>query len=488
MATKVLLKNREITTLPMIPMRGVVVFPDTVNHFDVSRKRSINAIEQAMKNRTPIFLLTQRDVAVDEPQIDDMFRYGVVADVKQILRITDDIIKVLVNCNYRAKIIGLSSDDEFYYAQIAKAPIHRLRPDDKNDAEALVRTIREQLDDYMEHYPKISGEIIMSAYASTDPSKLVEFLAFNLNFDYAAKQRILSESSVIKRLQLLLEALVKENNVLNIEREINDKVQESIDKNQREYYLREQIRTISTELGDTTDTLTEADEYRKKITALPLEDTYKTKLQKEVERLVQTPANSQESAVIRTYLDTVVELPWSVCSDDNFDLKNAEKILDRDHFGLEKVKERILEFLAVRSLTGNFGAQIICLVGPPGVGKTSIARSVAECMNRKFVRMSLGGIKDESEIRGHRRTYVASMPGRIIASIEQAGTSNPVILLDEIDKLGNDFRGDPASALLEVLDPEQNNSFRDHFLDLPYDLSKVLFLTTANDRGAIPGP
>ena len=489
MISKININRKNLTTRPLVAMRGVVVFPDTVNHFDVGRKRSIAAIEEAMKTYTPVFLIAQRDVAVDEPGKDDLYKYGVVAEVQQVLRLSDSFIKVLVNCKYRARLVAVHDDKPYLEAELMRAPARSLRESDKEEAEALVRAIREQLDGYIEHYPKLSEDIVSTAFSSGSPAKLAEYLAFNLNLEFTDKQAILETSGVIPRLELLHSILVRENNVLDIEKDINEKVQESIDQNQREYYLREQIKVISGELGDgSADTLTDAEDYRAKIEALPLAEEHKKRLRKEVERMIQTPPQSQESAVIRGYLDTVTGLPWGVYTDDVCDINEAKKILDRDHYGLEKVKERIIEHLAVRSLTGDVGGQILCLVGPPGVGKTSIGRSVAECMNRKFVRMSLGGIKDESEIRGHRRTYVGSMPGRIISAIDQAGVSNPLILLDEVDKLSNDYRGDPSSALLEVLDPEQNNSFRDLFLDVPYDLSRVMFLTTANDRSSIPLP
>ncbi len=488
MITKINVKPKSAITLPLVAMRGVVVFPNTINHFDVGRAKSIAAIEYAVKTSTPVFLLTQRDTAVEEPTREDMFRYGVVAEVQQVLRLSDSYIKVLVHCGYRARCVDVHDGEAFYTADIAKAPVRALKPAEVDSADALMRSLREQLDAYVEHYPKLSSDVVAGVYAIHEPDHYAEFLGCNLPLEYEDKQAILDKSSVLDRLQLLLETIVRENKVLDIEHDINEKVQESIDQNQREYYLREQIKVISNELGDSADTMTEADEYRKKIDALPLEPEYKKKLRKEVDRLLQTASNSQEYSVIHTYLDTVVDLPWNVFSKDTYDIAKAQRILERDHYGLEKVKERILEYLAVRSLTDDLGGQILCLVGPPGVGKTSIARSIAECMNRKFVRMSLGGIKDESEIRGHRRTYVGAMPGRIISAIDQAGTSNPLILLDEVDKLSNDYRGDPASALLEVLDPEQNSTFRDLFLDLPYNLSKVMFITTANDLNAIPGP
>lgn len=489
MSAKVTLKSDNMLTVPVVAMRGTVLFPNTVNHFDVGRKKSVLAIEYAMKTRTPVLLIAQRDTAVEEPQKDDLYRYGVVAEIQQVLRLAENYVKVIVSCRYRARLIDFHSSEEKYYtATIMRANVRPLKDIELDGADAIVRTIRDQLDEYIEYFPRLANDIVMEGFSERDPAKLVEYLTHNLNLDFAIKQDILEESNTMKRLIRLYNALIKENNILNIERDITNKVQESIDQNQREYYLREQIKVISDELGEGGDTVTEAEEYRKKVKDLPLEAAYIKKLLKEVERLVQTPSNSQEAAVIRTYLDTVTELPWNVFTKDSFNLKNAQRILDRDHYGLTKVKERIVEFLAVRSLTENMNSQIICLVGPPGVGKTSIARSIAECMKRKFVRMSLGGVRDESEIRGHRRTYVGSMPGRIINAIDHAGSANPLILLDEIDKLGNDYRGDPASALLEVLDPEQNNSFRDHFLDLPFDLSKVLFITTANDPSSIPAP
>ncbi len=488
MASKINIRPKNAMALPLVAMRGVVVYPETVNHFDVGRRKSVLAIEQALKTDTPVFLVTQRDSTVNDPEKADLFQYGVVAQVQQVLRLTENFIKVLVRCEGRARLIDVQEADGYCVAQVIKAPVRRLKEADQNASDALMRAVREQLDSYIEHFPKMASDIVANAYSTDDPAVFVEYIAYNLPIDFKDKQAILDRSSVLDRLKLILEILVRENNVLSIEHDINEKVQESIDQNQREYYLREQLRVLSTELGDTADTVTEADDYRKKIAALPLEPEYLRKLEKEVDRLVQTPGNSQEAAVIRTYLDTVTGLPWTVFSSDNFNLNRAQKILNRDHYGLEKVKERILEYLAVRSLTDNIGSQILCFVGPPGVGKTSIARSIAESMGRKFVRMSLGGIKDESEIRGHRRTYVGAMPGRVISAIDQAGTSNPLILLDEVDKLGNDYRGDPASALLEVLDPEQNATFRDLFLDLPYNLSKVMFITTANDLSTIPAP
>lgn len=488
MAAKVSINSNNMVNMPLVAMRGVVVFPDTINHFDVGRYRSVNAIEYAMRNRVPVFLVAQRDISVETPNKTDLNRYGVVSEVQQVIRISENYIKVLVECKYRARLMDFHDDDTFCTADIMRANVRGARTEDADTVDARVRAIREQLEVYVEHYPNIADDIVLKVFSGVDANRLAEYLAFNLNIDFTDKQSVLDASNTLKRLELIHNILVRENNVLKLEKDINDKVQEAMDQNQREYYLREQIRVISTELGEGGDVTTDAEEYRQKIKALPLEKDYITKLLREVERLVQTPANSQESAVIRSYLDTVVDLPWGIYTEDDFDIAHAAAVLDQDHYGLKKVKDRILEYLAVRKMTAKTDGSIICLVGPPGVGKTSIASSVAKAVGRKFVRMSLGGVKDESEIRGHRRTYVASMPGRIISAIDQAKTSNPLLLMDEIDKLGNDFRGDPASALLEVLDPEQNATFHDHFLDVPYDLSKVMFITTANDASEIPAP
>jgi len=488
MIAKVSQHAAELETLPVIPMRGMMVFPDTVNHFDVGRPKTIAAIDSALKSGGKVFIVAQRDITVDEPDASDLYRYGVVAEVKQALKFSDNFLKVLVECGHRAKLMQLYRDKEYLYADVIDAPVKSLKASDMDNADALVRSIRDQLDSYMDFFPKLANDVMLEAFGNKSYNKFLETIANNLPFDYAEKQKILEEQDIIKRLQLLLSIMIRENNVLDIEKEISDKVHDQMDKNQREYYLREQMKVIATELGDNPDIADEGMEYREKIRALPIEPENIKKLEKEVDRLMQMPGNSQEASVIRTYLDTVIDLPWNTSTTDKFNLAAAQKILDREHYGLEKVKERILEYIAVRSLTDKINAQIICLVGPPGVGKTSIAKAVAECLGRKFVRMSLGGVRDEAEIRGHRRTYVASMPGRIINAIQQAGTNNPLVLLDEIDKLGNDFRGDPASALLEVLDPEQNKTFRDHFIDMPFDLSKVMFITTANNESTIPEP
>ncbi len=488
MATRINIASKNIITLPVVAMRGFVAFPNNQTNFDVGRSQSKNAVEYAVANSSQVFLVAQKDILVDAPLQNDLYTYGVVAEVQQILRISENYAKVLSKCLYRARMIDFHPEGEYYTAELIRSDVKHLKEQEYEPAEAMMRLIRDELTSYMEHFPRLAADIMLNALSITNPARFAEYLAFSLNLPVKDKQAVLDCSETPKRLDILLDSIIQENRVLNIEQDINDKVQESMDQNQREYYLREQMRVISSELGDTVDSVTEADEYRSRIKALPLDDDNKKKLYKEVDRFLQTPSNSQESAVIRSYLDTVLDLPWSAFSEDSYDIKRAEKILNRDHYGLEKVKERILEYLAVKHFSPNPGAQILCLVGPPGVGKTSIAHSIAECIGRKFVRMSLGGVHDESEIRGHRRTYVASMPGRIISAIQQANTSNPVILLDEIDKLGNDYKGDPSSALLEVLDPEQNATFKDNFLDVPYDLSKVMFITTANNASAIPGP
>ena len=486
MLAKISLNKDSVTDIPMLAMRDVVVFPDTVNHFDVSRESSRKAIEHCMESGLPIFLVTQIDSSVEEPDIHDVYRYGVVSEVKQVLRVRDGIMKVIVDCKYRARLISLEMLDGMYWAGIHKRDASPVKSSEEENARALARKIREELDVYASFNPRLSNDIIQTANSSISLEKLSEYLAFNLPLETKDKQDILQQTSSFKRLDMLLNIIVKENSVLGLEQEINERVQQNMLNNQREYYLREQMRTISQELGEEYEDASSSSELKNKIYALPLEETYKAKLLKEVDRLAQNPTSSPEYALIDQYLDTVLSLPWNVSTKDNYNIEKARRILERDHYGLKDVKERILEYLAVKSRTNNLNSQIICLVGPPGVGKTSIARSLAECIGRKFARMSLGGVRDEAEIRGHRRTYIGAMPGRIIASIQQSGTNNPLILMDEIDKLGSDYKGDPSSALLEALDPEQNSSFMDHYIDVPFDLSNILFITTANDINAIP--
>lgn len=489
MIKKISVASKPRPEMPLVAMRGLVLFPGNVAQFDVGRKCSIEAVEWAAKNDSPIFLVSQKDTALETPEKGDLLEYGVVAEIRQVFRISDDFVKVLVACKHRARLRKFNSDNSFYSCTVTRAPYIHISEEDSELADATVRSIRKQLEIYAGFYPKLSPDIMVKAFGLLSREDLTGFLAYNLSLEYEDKQELLICSDSLARLQLLLTVLTRENNLLGLEHEIEEKVKEEIDRNQRDYFLREQMQIIQDELGNSADdTLEEADEYEKKIKELHLETDSEEKLLKETDRLRRMQGNNQEATVIRSYLDYCLDLPWNDESKDNFDLNSARKKLDSDHFGLNKIKERIIELLAVRSATEKMNGQILCFVGPPGVGKTSIAKSIAECMGRKYVRISLGGVKDESEIRGHRRTYLGSMPGRIVTALISAKTKNPLILLDEIDKLGNDYKGDPASALLEALDPEQNFAFNDHFIDIPFDLSRVLFITTANDAGAIPAP
>ncbi len=488
MIAKVNVKNKNVLTMPVIAMRGLVLFPQTINQFDIGRERSIKTVEWALKNDSSVFLCCQRDLTVDDPEYADLYEYGVVANVKQVFRISEDYVKVLVECQYRAKLLSFSKEQPHSTGTLISAAVRGVSARERLKADAYVRSIREQMNEYIEHFPKLSSDVVLTAFGSEDYNKIAETLTYALSFDYDEKQQVLAGNSVIRRLEMLLNILKRENEVLDYEKEIGDKVKDSIDKGQRDYYLREQIRVLSEELGDSDDTTQEADDYIKRIKELRLATDSEEKLVKEAQRLRKMPGSSQEAAVSRSYLDYCLELPWNTVTEDKFDLVAAREKLDADHYGLKDVKDRIIELLAVRSVTEKLNSQILCLVGPPGVGKTSIARSIAECMGRKYVRLSLGGVHDESEIRGHRRTYVGSMPGRIIQAMIYAKSNNPLILLDEVDKLGNDYKGDPASALLEVLDPEQNFDFKDHFIEIPFDLSHVLFITTANDPAGIQAP
>ena len=417
----------------------------------------------------------------------DLYAYGVIAEIKQVLRVSDDLVKVLVEGKTRARLLELN-DGDFLQASVRPVPVRGIGADKRTQTEALVRSLKDCFEEYLSYNPQISKDVIYNIVSSDSPLFLSEYMPANLLLKYEDKQTILNESSLLSRLEKLLMLLRQECQVLEIERDLDDKVNASLDKGQREYYLREQMHIISEELGDSEDTRAEADTYRQKIAALKLDDESTEKLLKECDRLARMQSNSAESGVIRSYLDTCLGLPWHITTEDDLDQAHARRVLDREHYGLQKVKERILELLAVRKLNTEVKGQIVCLVGPPGVGKTSIAHSIADCMGRKFARMSLGGVHDEAEIRGHRRTYIGAMPGRIISAINSAKSSNPVILLDEIDKLAGDYKGDPSSALLEVLDPEQNRTFKDNYLDIPFDLSEVLFITTANDASTIPGP
>ena len=488
MSEKVKVKiTRNVSVLPAIALRGLVVFPNNIVHFEVGRAKSIAAIEAAMHANSSVFLVAQKEMDVEEPTMPDLYGYGVIAEIKQVLRVSDDLVKVLVEGKTRARLLELN-DGDFLQASVRPVPVRGIGADKRTQTEALVRSLKDCFEEYLSYSPQISKDVIYNIVSSDSPLFLSEYMPANLLLKYEDKQTILNESSLLSRLEKLLMLLRQECQVLEIERDLDDKVNASLDKGQREYYLREQMHIISEELGDSEDTRAEADTYRQKIAALKLDDESTEKLLKECDRLARMQSNSAESGVIRSYLDTCLGLPWHITTEDDLDQAHARRVLDREHYGLQKVKERILELLAVRKLNTEVKGQIVCLVGPPGVGKTSIAHSIADCMGRKFARMSLGGVHDEAEIRGHRRTYIGAMPGRIISAINSATSSNPVILLDEIDKLAGDYKGDPSSALLEVLDPEQNRTFKDNYLDIPFDLSEVLFITTANDASTIPGP
>ena len=474
--------------LPVVALRGLVVFPNNVVHFEVGRQKSIAAIEAAMHANSNIFLIAQKDMETEEPTAQDLYAYGVISEIKQVLRVSEDLVKVLVEGKSRAKLLDLDASGKYLQADVRPAPVRGVAPDKRTQTEALVRSLKECFEEYLSYSPQISKDVVYNIVSSDNPLYLSEYMPANLLLKYEDKQTILQENSIPSRLEKLLLVMRQECEVLAIEKELDDKVNVQMDKNQRDYYLREQMHIISEELGDAEDTRAEAEKYAQKIQDLHLDAASEEKLLKECERLGKMAGNQAEISVIRSYLDTVIGLPWHTFTKDDLNQAHARKVLDHDHYGLEKVKERILEILAVRQLNTDVKGQIICLVGPPGVGKTSIARSVAACMGRNFARMSLGGVHDEAEIRGHRRTYVGALPGKIIQSLKRVKSSNPLFCLDEIDKMTSDFRGDPASALLEVLDPEQNNTFMDHYLDLEYDLSKVFFITTANSLDTIPAP
>lgn len=473
--------------LPLLPLRGLTVFPYMILHFDVGRVKSIKALEEAMINNQLIFLVTQKDAKNDSPNVDDIYKIGTISKVKQLLKLPGDTIRVLVEGISRAEIAEFTQTEPFFMAEVVEK-IYVEDDDSKLEIEALKRRVVSAFEEYSKYNNKISPEIVLSVMSIEDPDQLSDIITSNLILKVEQKQEILNEFQPKVRLEKLLEIIVKEIEIMQIEKDINIKVRKQMDKMQKEYYLREQLKVIQSELGDKEGITGEVEEYKRKLAEGNFGEEVEKKVLKELDRLLKMPSGSAEGAVIRTYLDWIFDLPWDKRTEEKIDLERAEAILNEDHYGLEKVKERILEHLAVRKLKNDLKGPILCLVGPPGVGKTSIARSIARALNRNYVRMSLGGVRDEAEIRGHRRTYVGAMPGRIISALKQAGSKNPLILLDEIDKMSNDFRGDPASAMLEVLDGEQNFAFRDHYLELPFDLSDVLFLTTANSLDTIPRP
>lgn len=477
-----------IAELPIIPLRGLVVFPNMVLHFDVGRKKSVEALRNSMQVNQKVFLVCQKDASVDDPNIDEMFEIGVVCHIKQMLRIPNsENLRVVVEGIERAALMSITQTKPFLSGavEIIEEPEYIA---DAAEEKAYQRAVKKEFENYAAMMTKISSDVIAKVISIKDSGELADYICSNTFIDYALKQAVLEEINPYKRLVQLLVLLKKENATLEIEAEIQQKVQEEIDKNQREYYLREEMKVISDSLGESENPVEEADEYREKISALKCSDDIKDKLFKECDKLMKMPSGSHEGTVVRNYLDKCLEIPFGKYTKDTIHLEKARKILDRDHYGLEKVKERIVDSLAVYKRNPDFSGQILCLAGPPGVGKTSVVKSLAKGMNRKYVRVALGGIHDEAEIRGHRKTYIGSMPGRIVDAIVKSGVMNPVILLDEIDKVGNDYKGDPSSALLEALDPEQNNTFTDHYIDFPLDLSKVLFITTANDVSAIAAP
>ena len=469
--------------LPVLPLRGLTIFPHMVMHFDVGRDKSVAAVEKAMGADQRLFLVTQRDILVDEPGKRDLYEMGTIAKVKQILRIPGDSMRVLVEGIERAVLCELDSSDTCLYGRVETVSEPEVAGM-QNRIEALRRMSFQLYDEMLNLTQKPPQEALIPLFTGGDAGALADVIGQNATFGYAEKMKILETLHPVKRLEIANRLLSHELQILRIEDDLNEKVQDTMNKNQRDYYLREQIKVIRSELGD--DSEQELSEYEEKIESLKLPDEVREKLLKELSRLEKQPEGSSEAAVIRSYLDVCLALPWNKTTRETVDINKARKILDADHFGLEPVKERILEFLAVKKLVPDYAGQILCLVGPPGVGKTSIAFSVARCLNRKLSRIALGGVHDEAEIRGHRKTYIGAMPGRIIAGIQQAGTKNPLLLLDEIDKLGTDYRGDPSSALLEVLDSEQNSTFRDHYLEIPFDLSQCMFITTANTTDTIP--
>lgn len=471
--------------LPVLPLRGVLVFPNMVLHLDVGRERSITALEKAMMNDNRILLITQKDAKTDDPVTEDLYKVGTVAHVKQMIKLPGGTIRVLVEGLNRAKIQEIFSKEKILEAdlELIEDPLRK-----NTEIEALMRTVLYQFEQYIKISRKVPPETLSTVADIEEPGRFADVIASHLSMKIEQKQEMLEALDLKERLEKLHSMLGREMEILEIERKINLRVRKQMEKTQKEYYLREQMKAIQKELGEKDERMAEADEYREKIAEAKLPEEVEEKALKEVERLEKMPPAAAEGIVIRTYLDWLLELPWSLETADRLDLDMAEQILDEDHYGLQKVKERIVEYLAVRQLANKLKGPILCLIGPPGVGKTSLAKSVARALERKFVRISLGGVRDEAEVRGHRRTYIGALPGRIIQGMRQAKSKNPVFLMDEIDKMSTDFRGDPSSALLEVLDPEQNNAFSDHYIEVPFDLSQVMFITTGNTSYNIPQP
>ena len=482
-------KKKNILHLPVIPLRGLMVFPHMVLHFDVGRARSVAALEQAMMEDQQVFLVAQRDGDMDEPTLDGLCQVGTVAQIKQVLNLPGDTIRVLVEGQQRAVLRAVTQEEPYWMAELEIPP----QPvPDTQEAEAMVRTTHELFEEYARASMRVSGETLRSVGEVDRADQLADIIAANVLTRVEDRQAILEEMDVESRLEKLCEILIRETELAGIEKQVQSRLKKQIDKNQKDYYLREQIKAIQEELGDKDETYVE--DLRRQIAETPMNDEAREKANKELDRLSRMAPGTPEISIGRTYVEWILDLPWGKLTTDNLDLKRARRVLDEDHYAMDKVKERVIEYLAVRRMKemntqdGAMKGPILCFVGPPGVGKTSIVKGIAKAVGRKFVQMSLGGVRDEAEIRGHRRTYVGAIPGRIIAGMKQAGTMNPVFLFDEIDKMSHDFRGDPASAMLEVLDGEQNAAFRDHYMELPFDLSKVMFITTANTMDTIPGP
>ena len=477
----------KILTIPAVALRGMTILPGMVAHFDISRDKSLRAVEEAMKGDQKLFIVTQKDTEKEDPQGEDLYEVGLLAVVRQVVKLQKNIMRVLIEGIGRAETYEYTQTDDYMQARV----IVYDQEDDEQLPEqaksAMLLSVQETFAKYARVHGKIGQDVMRQVQEETDLLKLLDYVGNSLVISYKKKQKLLEAVTLTARYESVLSSLLQETEILALKRDFQKKVQEHVDKNQKDYLLREQMQVIREELGE-SNTETDAQEYEKKLQELQASGEVKARIHKEIERFQGISGNSSESTVSRGYIETLLELPWDAVSEDNKDLKHAQKILDEDHYGLEKVKERILEFLAVRNLTGKGESPIICLVGPPGTGKTSIARSVAEAMNKKYVRICLGGVRDEAEIRGHRKTYVGAMPGRITVALKEAGVSNPLMLLDEIDKTSSDYKGDTSAALLEVLDPEQNSHFNDHYVEVPQDLSEVLFIATANDIQGIPRP
>ena len=475
-------------TLPLIPLRGLAIFPYTILNFDIGRESSLKALDEAMLGDELIFITSQKEAEIDEPTEEDFYHVGTICKVKQMIKLPGDTVRVLVEGISRGTIEEINQDKGYFEAVIDEIVYNEDEIVNDMEVEALIRNVLESFEEYINIGNRVSPEILVSLEEIENPDRFVDTIASNIYLKPEQKQQILEEFDIAKRLELLYSILLEEIDILKIEKKITLRVKKQMNKVQKEYYLREQLKAIQKELGEEEDISSESQEYREKLKKIKAPKETKAKIQKEIDKFSRISPASPDISVSRNYLDTIFSLPWNKETKDKLDIKKAKEVLDKEHYGMEKVKERILEFLAVRSLSKSLKGPIICLVGPPGVGKTSIAKSIAASLNRKFVRISLGGVRDEAEIRGHRRTYVGAIPGRIINGVKESGTKNPVFLLDEIDKMASDYKGDISSAMLEVLDPEQNKNFVDHYLEIPFDLSKILFVTTANSLSTIPGP